>query len=272
MKKYIFPALISVFAVVFLISAAVVLEYVIESKKQKDQYNDLSNIVQQIQQQQPGNNQNNSAGDNTPNLPSLEDVEHPKTGEHIKVLREYVPILERNSDLVGWLKIPGTRIDYPVLQTPDSPNFYLTRDFYKKDSRHGAIYVCEYADVNAPSDNVTIYGHKMKDGSMFSDLFEYMDKDFYLEHSQITFDTLTERHTYQIVAAFLTTAAKGGFGYHRYVDGDAALFDEYIAKCKELSLYDTGVTAQYGDKLITLSTCYLGIDDGRFVVVAKRIQ
>ena len=270
MKKYIFPALIAVFAVVFLISSAVVLEYVIESKKQRDQYNDLSDIVEQIKQEQLGANQG-SSGDANTGILSTEDVRHPLTGEYIKVLREYVPILERNSDLVGWLKIPGTRIDFPVLQTPNSPNFYLTRDFYKKNSRHGAIYVCELADVNAPSDNVTIYGHKMADGSMFSDLFKYMKKDFYLEHSQIIFDTLSERHTYEIVAVFLTTADEDGFGYHRYVDGDEAQFDDYIATCKELSLYETGVTAQYGDKLITLSTCYLGTDDGRFVVVAKRI-
>ncbi len=271
LKKYIFPALITLFAVAFLISSAVVLEYVLESKKQRDQYNDLSSIVEQIKQEQAGANQGNS-GDVDTGLLGLEDVQHPLTGEYIKVLREYVPILQRNSDLVGWIKIPGTRIDFPVLQTPDSPNFYLTRDFYKKNSRHGAIYVCEQANVNTPSDNVTIYGHKMKDGSMFSDLFEYMNKSFYLEHSQITFDTLTERHTYEILAVFLTTAGKGGFGYHWFVDGDEALFDDYVATCKELSLYETGVTAQYGDKLITLSTCYLGTDDGRFVVVAKRIK
>ena len=87
------------------------------------------------------------------------------------------------------------------------------------------------------------------------------------------FDTLTQLHTYKIIAVFKTTATEGkGFSYHTFVNAaDQAEYDEYVNTCKELSLYDTGETAQYGDKLITLSTCEYSQSHGRLVVVAKRI-
>ena len=91
---------------------------------------------------------------------------------------------------------------------------------------------------------------------------------------RFTFDTLMEHHTYEVIAVFTTTASKGqGFNYHHFIDADSPEeFDEYIADCKIRALYDTGVTATYGDKLITLSTCEYSQKNGRFAVVAKRIS
>ena len=106
---------------------------------------------------------------------------------------------------------------------------------------------------------------------MFAALHDYKKKDFFKAHPYISFDTIYEHYDYQILSVFITTADAEGFAYHLYVDGDMDAFTEYVAKCKELSLYDTGVNASYGDKLITLSTCEHNIDDGRLVVVAKRI-
>lgn len=123
------------------------------------------------------------------------------------------------------------------------------------------------------SDNVMIYGHHMKNGSMFSDLCKYESEDFYQEHKIVHFDTLADFGEYEIVAVFKTVAySQEGFKYYHFVNAeDKAAFDEFIAECKSLALYDTGITAEYGDKLITLSTCEYSRTNGRMVIVAKLV-
>lgn len=190
-----------------------------------------------------------------------------------KMLSQLHDLYNLNNDMVGWIEIPGTAISYPVVQSKYQANYYLRRNFYKKNATCGTIYVREACDVFKPSDNVTIYGHKMRNGTMFADLHQYKDKDFWKDHRYIYFDTLYEYHTYEVFAVFQTTAdlAKG-FSYHLFDDAkNAAEYDEFVSKCKELSDYDTGITPAYGQKLITLSTCDKSIEDGRFVVVACRV-
>ena len=126
-----------------------------------------------------------------------------------------------------------------------------------------------------PSDNVVIYGHHMKNGSMFADLEKFKSKEFWQEHKTISFSTVTDRYEYEIVAVFKTvvyTDSPDSFKYYHFVNAETPEdFSAFIEKCRELSLYDTGVSAEYGDKLITLSTCEYSRTNGRFVVVAKRI-
>lgn len=189
------------------------------------------------------------------------------------ILPQFQALHAINKDMVGWIEIPGTEINYPVVQSPYSPNFYLRKNFYKEKATCGTIYVREACDVFAPSDNLTIYGHNMRNGTMFADLHLYEDKDFWENNKYIYFDTLYEYHTYEIFAVFISTADLDvGFKYHIFDDAaNQQEYDEFVAKCKELSLYDTGITPQLGEKLITLSTCDKSIDDGRFVVVARRV-
>ena len=158
------------------------------------------------------------------------------------------------------------------MQTPDNPDFYLKHGFDKNYSDYGVPYVQEECDIDT-SDNLIIYGHNMKNGSMFADLNQYKSRDFYEQHKIIRFDTLSAFGEYEIVAAFKTVAtAVEGFKYYHFIDAeDEAAFDAYIAGCKELSLYDTGVSAKYGDRLITLSTCEYSRTNGRMVIVAKLI-
>lgn len=174
--------------------------------------------------------------------------------------------------MVGWISIAGTTVNYPVMQTPNDPNFYLKHNFEKAYSDLGVPYIQEDCDL-AASDNLIIYGHHIKGQKMFGALESYKDKDFYEEHKSIQFDTLTEQAEYEIVAVFKTVAySSEGFRYYDFVDAeDEKAFDEYVSKCKEFALYDTGVTAKYGDKLITLSTCEYSAQNGRLVVVAKKI-
>ena len=192
------------------------------------------------------------------------------------MLKEYGEIYALNDDLVGWLRIDGTVIDYPVMQTPDKRDYYLKRDFDEKASERGCIYIREECDINEPSDNITIFGHNMLDGSMFAYLHEYAEKEAWDYNSLIMFDTLYEYHVYKIFAVFKTSANLGeGFSYHKFVDAEnEAEFNEFVATCKQLAFYDTGITPVYGDKLICLSTCEytMGGGNGRLVVVAYRIS
>ncbi len=273
-KKYIFYGLIAVFATIFVICAVVVGDYIIESIQNNALYESMQN-------------QYNAAGNETvaPNADGNYVVTDPNTGEDIvlptspqqkPMLQKMAQIYALNQHTVGWIKIDGTRVNYPVLQTPNTPqwrDYYLYRNFEGKDSDHGSLYIREACNVFKPSDNLVIYGHNMNDRSMFGDLFQYGGKSYWEGHKYIQFDTLYEQHTYEIFAVFRTSGTQGeGFAYHVFKDAkNQAEYDAFIAECKALSLYDTGITPVYGEKLITLSTCDFHIDNGRLVVVARMV-
>ena len=266
MKKWMYNTLVCVFAAVFVISAGMLVWYWVDSNAQSQQFDDLSAMVQQARPTAP------QPGD--PDLSAPENpwitVNDPETGDPVQVLPEFAQLYTTNNDLAGWIRIPGTRVDYPVMQTPDSPDYYLRRNFEKKKATHGCIYAEETCDL-LHSDNVTIYGHYMRNGSMFAALGKYKKKAFWEEHKTILLDTLTQRRIYEIFAVFLTTAsAEKGFRYHTFIQADdRQTYDDFVSQCKALSLYDTGITPQYGDKLITLSTCEYSQTNGRLVVVAR---
>ena len=185
---------------------------------------------------------------------------------------KYADLYEQNNDFIGWLKIDDTIINYPVMQSKDNPNYYLNHNFNKEYSRFGVPYIQENCSLS--SDNIIVYGHNMKNKSMFNELTKYSSKDFYDNHKFIKFDTLSEKRTYEVICAFKTVAyTSNGFDYYSFVNANTEKdFSAYIEKCKALSFYDTGVNAEYGDKLITLSTCEYSQKNGRFVVVAKLIE
>ena len=182
---------------------------------------------------------------------------------------------------MGWLRIEGTVLDYPVMQTStDNANYYLYRDYNKNNSTQGTIYAREECDIYKPSDNVTLYGHTMKDGSMFYCLHNYTSKTTWDNNSLVFFDTFdpktgkVEYHTYKIFSVFKTSANVGeGFSYHKFENAaNEQEFNDFVSTCKKLAFYDTGVTPKYGDKLLCLSTCEYTLDNGRLVVAAVRIS
>lgn len=278
MKKILFWIVIAALLAVFVYSGYSLIAYYADSRENEKTYDELAQLVvdrptvplpkpsdPQIDVTQPVETEPEQV---------LITARDPETGETVQVLPEYAALYTMNPDLVGWISIDGTKINYPVVQSdPDNANYYLKRDFEKKYSSHGCIYASENTDVFAPSDNVTLYGHRMGDNSMFGQLGLYTDKGFWKEHQYIRFDTLQERHLYQIICVFSTSASMDeGFAYHRFVDAaDSSNFNAYVFRCKALSYYDTGITAEYGDKLLTLSTCEYTNTNGRLVVVAKRI-
>lgn len=268
--KIIYIAAVVILLVVFVVSAVYVISYFVDSAEQKAEYDELAGIVESIQKENPEDTKpTDSAG-----VPDPNDTASTAPIEDGGILLEYAPLYEMNDHMVGWLRIEGTNVNYPVMQTPDSRDYYLYRNFNKEYNIRGCLYARESCDIDTPSDNITIYGHNMNDGSMFHDLLDYQFKDFYEEHSLITFDTLTERHTYQIFAVFKTTATVGeGFSYHRFENAaNQREFDNFVTTCKRLSFFDTGFTPQYGDKIICLSTCEYTLENGRFVVAAYRVS
>ena len=168
------------------------------------------------------------------------------------------------------IKIDGTHINYPVMKN-STPDYYLHRNFNKEYSYYGTPYLSDKSDTMKPTDNIVIYGHNMRDNTMFGDLSKYKLKEFFEKHRYIHFDTLVDLGKYEIICVFKTTPSK--FDYQNYTVFDSSNeFNSYISKCKESEYYNTNVSCSYGDKLITLSTCEYSQENGRLVVVAKKVK
>jgi sortase B len=175
--------------------------------------------------------------------------------------------------MVGWISIDDTVVNYPVMQTPDKADYYLNHNFEDQISALGTPYIQENCDIEK-SDNLIIYGHHIRGGRMFAALDQYMEESFYKEHKIIHFDTLYELGDYEIISVFKTVLYSDDvLPYYDFVNAEnESAFDGYVASVKEASFYDTGVDANYGDRLITLSTCEYSADNGRLVVVAKKLE
>ena len=191
------------------------------------------------------------------------------------ILEDYESLYAENKDVIGWLKIDGTSIDYVVMQAPDEVEKYIHTDFYGRPSYRGCLYVDEDCDV-LRSDNIIIYGHHMKDGSMFGDLIDYTDESFYRSHKIIHFDTIYEKHTYEIVGAIKTSIPaedEDCFRYYLYTgEDDEESFSQYKRFIFKNKLYPTEAELTEGDKILTLSTCAYHTESGRFIVVARQVS
>lgn len=193
----------------------------------------------------------------------------------VKVQAKFADLYTQNNDFMGWLKIDDTGIDYPVMFTPNDEEYYIHRDYEGAYSSSGTLFIGKLSDPITPSDNVIIYGHNMKAGTMFYPLLKYEKNDFYEGHKYIEFDTIDDNCTYEVIAAFRTVINESdpsNFDYYNFANANSKEeFDEYVSKVKSKTPYDIPTTAEYGDKLITLSTCAYHADEGRYVVVAKRV-
>lgn len=193
------------------------------------------------------------------------------------VLPQYRALYEQNPDLIGWLRIDGTDIDLPVVQTPGDNEYYLRRGFDRFYAVGGTLFLDERcsADPADPTANWLIYGHNMRDGSMFGQLVRYRDEDFYKAHPTFTFDTLYTAGTWQVVAVLDTTLGVDELPYYTFFDADNKLdWQHRVEAITEKALYDTGITPEYGTQLLTLSTCGDTRPDteARFALLAMRVD
>lgn len=191
------------------------------------------------------------------------------------ILPELAEIYADNPDLVGWITIEGTVLDYPVMHTPENGEKYLYKNINGNFDVNGLPFIEDGCSMDPESDNIIIYGHNMKSGKMFASLMKYAKKDYWEEHPTIRFSTLYEEREYKIIAAFYDRVYykyEDCFKFYQFIDAkDEAHFEEAVSYFKENAEYDTGVTAEYGDRLITLVTCAYHVKNGRFVVVAREV-
>lgn len=245
--NYIMRKIVYTIITILLISLVLISSYLIfkekkQNEKQENKFEDLIEIVEE----------------------NIENQEERK----IDINKLY----EENKDIVGWLKIDNTTINYPIMQNINDPNYYLHRDFYKNYSSYGTPYMAKQCNLN--SDNIVIYGHHMKNNKMFGELEKYKSKDFYNNHKIITFTTLEKEYSYEIFAVFKTTVyTKNTFRYYENINFEnKKMYDDFINICKDKSLYQTGIEIKDKEKLITLSTCEYSNKNSRLVIVARKIK
>lgn len=181
-----------------------------------------------------------------------------------------------NSDMAAWLQIPGTVIDYPVMWTPRDENYYLKRGFDGKSNQNGCLILDTDSSLEPLTTNLIIHGHNMKSGAMFGTLSNYESEEYYQEHKNIVLYTENLRRNYEVIAVFRSQVFKKSdnvFKFYKFFQADSQEeFDEFYDNIMAMSIYDTGVTSQFGDHFLTLSTCSYHVDRGRFVVVAKEVE
>lgn len=243
MKKIIYRIIMILLIGIMLISSYFILKNKKEDSIQENIFEEITNIAE----------------DSTEN-------EENQIQEKINIKELY----NTNNDIVGWVRIDNTNIDYPVMQTKNEPYYYLRRNFYKEYSQWGTPFLDEKCDIQ-DSDCLIIYGHHIQNSKMFGELNNYKKEEYYKNHKYIKFYTMTEKREYEIIAVFKTVAYTG-FKYYEYNNfKDEREFEIFIEKCKKLSFYNIEKSINYGEKLIILSTCEYSQENGRLVVVAKEI-
>ena len=189
---------------------------------------------------------------------------------------KYRELYELNNDLAGWISINDTNVNLPVMQTVFDEEFYLHRNFEKEEDRAGLPFIDYRCDTDDRSTNIIIYGHNMKNGDMFHDLLSYESRKFFEDHRYIRFDTIYEEAIYEIVAVFRSKVmymTDDSFKFYNFIEADEEDdLTRYLEQIKSISLYDITPSEGLTDELITLSTCEYTEEDGRFVVVARRVK
>lgn len=234
--------------IVFVISIAVLLLHLYNTNKEKQ---DNQNILENIK---------------------IDTAE--VTEERTEKMIQLEELQKENEEIIGWLEIAETNINLPVCQAQDN-SYYLTHNYKKEKATSGALFLDKDFDLDKPSTNYLIYGHRNKNGTMFEDLMKYKDEQFFKSHPTIKFTTTKEDTEYQIIAVFFSRvyykSEQNVFRYYQFVNAENETeYNEYISNCKKASIYDTGATAEYGEQLLTLSTCEYSQEDGRFAIVAKK--
>jgi sortase B len=195
--------------------------------------------------------------------PSATPEPTPFINQYILDLREEYG----NEDIVGYLKIEDTSIDYPVVQSTDN-DYYLSYNAYKKSDKNGALFLDYENDTSRDDPNTIIYGHNMLLDNMFHSLRYYRTVDYYNSHRYIIFDTLYAEQTWEIFSVYITLT---DFEYIQVYFSGLDKFGAMLNIIKQSSLYETGVDVTQNDRILQLSTCTSGAPDERLVIAAKLV-
>ena len=207
----------------------------------------------------------------TENEVLTEEAKEQNVTERMLKVRE---LKKENPDIVGWIEIEGTNISYPVMQGVDN-EYYLNHNYKNEKTANGSIFLNKNCDLNLPSTNLLIYGHNMKNGEMFTDLLKYASETYYENHPTIRFTTNKEDEEYEIFAVFKSKvfykSDTNVFRYYNFINAEnEEEYNTFVENAKSISLYDTNITPNYKESLITLITCSYHVEDGRFVVIGRK--
>lgn len=200
----------------------------------------------------------------------LDDPMAPRQDETSKptgpeVLHDIAALKEKNADCIGWVRVPGTDIDYPIMWTPTDPEHYLHLDFYGNYSDYGVPFMDARCELT--SDNIILYGHNMFDGTMFTDLIWYKDKEYADAHKQIILETADGAKEYRVFAVCKANSMVSGCYQHtNFADDDERT--AFLKSVQEDSIYYTEPAA---DRFITLSTCDVSRRNGRVAVLGELV-
>ncbi|MGN0983832.1 MAG: class B sortase [Gemmiger sp.] len=252
-----YMASIIVFAAIFLVSGGMLLKRLWEDRQAENEFANLHSMI---------------AATPEPNG-QAPDGQQPDAAQNAAI--RFEALKEANADFLGWITLAGTELDLPVMHTgTDRTDYYLRRDFNREYSVYGVPYLDEECTIGAEqsSQNLVIYGHNMKTGTIFGCLTGYKKPSYYEEHPYIQFDTLYGEGTYQVFAAFAIDVVEDpSFAYNTYIDLDEAAYNSYVQQVIARSDVNTGIVPAYGEQLLTLSTCEYSTENGRYVVVARRV-
>ena len=233
--------------IAIIVSILYIIKYYIDMAETKSQSNLLNEIHVDYTSPSPSQSDESLEPQKTERMLQLEELQ------------------KENSDIVAWLEIEDTNINYPVLQGTDN-DYYMTHNYKKEYASSGSIFLDKNYSWEPPSTNLLIYGHNMKNGTMFKDLLKYKDKSFFDSHPSFRFTTINEDMTFDIISVFQSKVyykhEQNVFRYYYFINAEnEAEFNSFVTNAKNASLYDTGETASYGDLLITLSTCAYHTED-----------
>ena len=251
-KDVVYTIAMVVFAIIFFVSGGLLVKRFFDDKKTENEFSDLQAMIDTAATPAP------ATGDDTASNGA-----------------KFAALKDQNSDFMGWISIEGTSLDFPVMYAPDNKDYYLKHDFKHQYSDYGVPYLDEKTTIgaNAQSNNLIVYGHNMKTGTIFGCLTEYKKAAYYQEHPYIEFDTLYGDAQYEVFAAFAIDVVQDtSFIYNQYVDMDEDTYNAYVDEVLRRSDVDSGIRPTYGEQLLTLSTCEYSSANGRYVVVARRVS
>lgn len=221
-------------------------------QKEKEDFAELARLVQAEPPETPLPDE--------PGMPAEEEEMEPAHRRNLS------PLFAQNGECIGWLSIPGTGVDYPVMHTPGDPQKYLRKDFYGEYSYSGVPFLDSRCSLK--SGNLMIYGHNMKNGTMFGSLRNYTDEEYLKGHPVIEFETQSGCTEYAVFA--VATVKKWDDWYSFIEASDQPDFEKKMEFIRRRVLYITDIIPKYGQQLLTLSTCYGSGGDGRLLVIAVK--
>lgn len=246
-SKKVLPLILLLFVAIMILSVGMIAKEYRERQQDIKGFEKLEEIITEAKQTE-----------------MTDDVEQTETPQEQKQSsRNLTPLFEANGDCIGWICIPNTAVNYPVMFTPKEPQKYLRKNFDGEYSVSGVPFL---DGASTPEcDNLIVYGHNMKNGTMFSDVTQYRDEAYCEEHPYIEFETADGLKVYQVFAVVCLKKTDEWYGFSCFENEEQ--YQKAITEIKSRSLYDTEIEPQYKEQLLTLSTCFGDSKDSRMVVI-----